>query len=79
MGTHIDIKPYKLVISPPPPSVGRWVKGVPATVMKRYLQTTDEAGNSIEYNRFYYMVIYLQEDWAGADRWSRSFVQIILH
>lgn len=44
---------------------------------------TNEAGNSIEYNRIYYKVIYLQEDWIrkiGSEqkRQPTNSVQIIL-
>lgn len=42
-----------------------------------------EAGNSVEYNRIYYKVIYLQEDWIrkiGSEqkRQPTNSVQIIL-
>lgn len=36
------------------------------------------AGNSIEYNRIYCRVIYLQEYRGGVDRWPSSSAQIIL-
>lgn len=36
------------------------------------------SGNTVECNRVYYGVIYLQEDWAGADRCPSCFGKIIL-